>query len=354
MAERLSYLPLNKRHKKKLIEFIQKVAYKDNPIKKFNNSYQKWLYEDSPAGKAITYLALDKDKLAGHYSVVPIFLKFKNRKIKAAVSVDSVTSPDYRRRGIFTILAERVYNQAKKEKVSFVFGFPNENSFDGFIKKLNWAYIGNIPQLILPIQPKKVLKVKLKSALISNLLSIPLSAYVRIRLFKKRQLMNLSEIKEFDNTINSFWKKVRTNKISIYRDKDFLNWRFFSGPIKYRVFAAKTGKEIKGYAVLREANLEGLHMGIIVDILSLNEEVTKDLINHSISFFTKKKVELITTIMQKNTPYYPILKKFGFIKIPDFIHPRKWKLGALKRDEFSAEISELKNWFITFSDFDVV
>ena len=54
------------------------------------------------------------------------------------------------------MLANATYELCKAEGISFVFGFPNKNSFPGFERKLDWKFTGNmykfsINRLNLPI-----------------------------------------------------------------------------------------------------------------------------------------------------------------------------------------------------------
>ena len=62
---------------------------------------------------------------------------------RAAQSGATMTRVKYRGRGLFTTLANRCYEACKEEGIEYVFGFPNENSYPGFVK-LRWKWHGNM------------------------------------------------------------------------------------------------------------------------------------------------------------------------------------------------------------------
>lgn len=110
------------------------------------SGYQKNLnfverkYDTAIYGKSdIGFLAYDNKQIASYYGVFPIKMRYKNVEYLAAQSGDTLTHPNYQKKGLFTHLAKETYLLAQKENIQFVFGFPNKNSLPGFQKKLNWV-----------------------------------------------------------------------------------------------------------------------------------------------------------------------------------------------------------------------
>ncbi len=77
---------------------------------------------------------------AAYYGVFPVAVRFGDHVVLAAQSGDTMTHPDHRGKGLFIDLAKRTYATAREEGVQFVFGFPNENSYPGFSRKLEWKF----------------------------------------------------------------------------------------------------------------------------------------------------------------------------------------------------------------------
>ena len=81
---------------------------------------------------------------AAYYGVFPIKASYKGKSIIIAQSGDTMTDPDHRKKGLFTKLAVETYKYANENGISFIFGFPNEFSYPGFKKKLDWKFFGNM------------------------------------------------------------------------------------------------------------------------------------------------------------------------------------------------------------------
>jgi len=110
------------------------VAYYQN---KFNTDYL--------GVKHLGYLAYDeKNEPAAFYGVFPYMMEYKGKQYLAAQSGDTMTSPAHGGKGLFTTLAKMTYELAKQEGIQFIFGFPNENSYPGFVKRLNWTHKENM------------------------------------------------------------------------------------------------------------------------------------------------------------------------------------------------------------------
>ena len=112
--------------------------------KKFNIDYLKWLYIDNPNGKAITCNILDKDKIVGHYAVIPTVVVIDNKKYKAALSLNTAVDRNYRGKGFFKKMAEKTYLEAKRCGINFIFGISNQQSTNLFLKHFNFQDLGQL------------------------------------------------------------------------------------------------------------------------------------------------------------------------------------------------------------------
>lgn len=72
------------------------------------------------------------------YGVQPCLIRYKEKIYLAAQSGDTMTHPHYRFQGLFIELSKITFLLAKQEGIHFLFGFPNQNSYPGMIKHLNW------------------------------------------------------------------------------------------------------------------------------------------------------------------------------------------------------------------------
>ena len=175
--------------------------------------YWEWRYKRNPHyNKLLIHLMWDGGILAGHYALSPVKLLKEGNEQLSGLSMTTMTHPDYRGMGIFTKLANSVYQEAFDVHLfSSVWGFPNSNSHYGFINKLGWEDISYIP--MLSFKSDKKLEVKTHTI---------------------NEIHDFSLIPNFNN-LNT--DRV-TNHTSIYKNSDFLNWRFFDNPSnKYKAFS---------------------------------------------------------------------------------------------------------------------
>jgi GNAT superfamily N-acetyltransferase len=118
----------------------------------------------------IGFLAFDQnDKPAAYYGVFPMILKYNNEQILVAQSGDTMTAPQHQKKGLFVQLARKTYEYAKKVGIQFVFGFPNENSFPGFEKKLSWIFFGNMERFDILNRTLPLCEISSKSILFESI-----------------------------------------------------------------------------------------------------------------------------------------------------------------------------------------
>lgn len=94
----------------------------------------------------VGFTAYDKEtnEAAAFYGVFPCFCIFQNEKLLVAQSGNTMTHSNHRGQGLFTQLALETYNYCKEIGIHLVFGFPNNNSYPGFVKNLDWIHFDDI------------------------------------------------------------------------------------------------------------------------------------------------------------------------------------------------------------------
>ena len=108
---------------------------------------------------------------------------------------------------------------------------------------------------------------------------------------RKYSEITIEEIEVFDSEVEDFWVRVRNSYRAIFsRNTEFLNWRFVNVPdLNYRCFAARRSGQCVGYIILRRTAVVELPVGVIVDLLTMPDdvEVAGSLIDHALLTFGK-------------------------------------------------------------------
>lgn len=118
-------------------------------------TYDRWRYLASPFGPAPGTLAVADGRAVGFYTLWPTPLRIGSAAVAGAQSMDTMTHPDFRGQGVFVALARACFELAHERGIRLLYGFPNGESFPGFVRRLEWTHAGDIPHWIRPIRPSR-------------------------------------------------------------------------------------------------------------------------------------------------------------------------------------------------------
>ncbi len=96
----------------------------------------EWQFERYP-GRARINLCFHEEKLVGQSCMLPLTLQFGNDRLSAAVSMDTMVSPDYQRKGI----GEKFY-QRKRNNFQVGLSSGQTLSAANLYKKMGWSVLG--------------------------------------------------------------------------------------------------------------------------------------------------------------------------------------------------------------------
>ena len=195
------------------------------------------------------------DEVVAHYAVMWFPMSYQGRRISGAVSTATVTDKKARGKGLFTKLAKRVFTEIETDGCKLVFGFPNSQSINGFIKKLEWFEIAKFPLLIKPVNFSPFLNKFLGNKPLTVFLSFFMNRVYKFgfKLFngwgQNRSIRIVTDVEGFSEEFNKIWKSCfASSKIAVAREFAYLKWRYIDKPFsKYDiVIAVDENNEILG------------------------------------------------------------------------------------------------------------
>src|SRR5687767_8060143 len=195
------------KHKFLLMKELFQSAYGINIDEKF---FLKKYNTDPLGHPVIGFIAMHipTNSPAAYYGVFPVKVLINGKDVLAAQSGDTMTHKSHQKKGLFVLLAKMTFEECSKKGIEIVFGLPNENSYHGFTKKLNWQ------------QVDEVVRYDLKS----NVKRLPLP-----KIFKKLGWTHLYKrfvqkiLKDYLVSVNEdFTNTIPTNSGKIKRDKYYL------------------------------------------------------------------------------------------------------------------------------------
>jgi len=341
-----------------LDEMIKITVENYGKIEIADKSFLQWQYFDNPAGNALIKLAKSsQNEVVGQYIIIPMKIKFNDEIIYSTLSLNTLTRKDYRGKGIFVGLADAIYSKCKEGKIRFTYGFPNQNSYPGFIKKLQFQDLGSIPLLVRPLSVKKLLFNKFNSKLLANVGGLLQPIFnTSVKDSEEIKIMRItSKFEDFDE----FWKSIKDKyKVIGVRNSEYIKWRYSDIPIReYYIIGAYRNEELIAYSILRNTEIEKYRCGMIVDFMIKDGEklAGKKIINEAINQFKKEGIELAGCLMLPNTEEYQILKANRFLKCPKFLEPQPFKIIYRNHhDNNNEQLENINNWFLTMGDYDVI
>lgn len=184
-----------------LIKSVYNVDRDLEEIKKKYNTEFFGLY-------AVGLIAYSKedDLPAAYYGVFPCQFTYESKTYLAAQSGDTMTHPNHRKKGLFVTLAKKTYELCKELGIEFVFGFPGEASYYGFVKKLEWQHNEDIVKY-------SFLSILIPYALIQKI--VPTRAYLKIASLLTKPFIN----KDYP------YSNIDSNAPHISRSNNFYNYK---------------------------------------------------------------------------------------------------------------------------------
>lgn len=111
-------------------------------------AHVQWKFARGPSGPGIGMVAVDAGRIVGQYVLLSTALRLGRDVVAGAQSLDTMVHPDYRGQGMFVKLAEACYALAAERGIEMLYGFPNENSYPGFMSRLGWSHVADVPRWV--------------------------------------------------------------------------------------------------------------------------------------------------------------------------------------------------------------
>ncbi len=200
-----------------------------NSVFRLNADIDFWLrkHYSSPFGESLFWGAFCENDLVAMNGFMPVQFTKDNTIYYALESCESATRPDFRHKGLFSMIVREAEKWAQTNGYDFLFGLPNMYSYPGFLK-LGWKKAGEANSFGRISRIRKWNKEKNRP--IAN--SLQIMNFLRNKLLpvssKEYEIIEIN-CKEFSSMINKDdhlhccfteeyleWKK-QYKKISLYK-----------------------------------------------------------------------------------------------------------------------------------------
>lgn len=324
-----------------------------------NQAYLEYEYWENPLGPAVARVAWNAERreAAGTYALIPVPVKIGARTERCLLSVNSLTSERYRGQGVYTAMITEAYQAGSQAGYSFVYGMPNQNSYPVHRKRGLFQSLGAVPLYLRPLRPSGMVRSYLKSGLLAGL-SRPFDGFFRPAsgagtLFARLTNKNLE-------IADQFWQSVKGKyPVMLVRDGARLAYRFLNIPRReYECWYAFSGNKPVALAIGRRMEVAGISCAMLADFLFLDgyETQARALVRKALAILREEGADMAGCLMLPWTAEAALLRKMGFFKCPKAMEPQPF-LFCVHRFHDAREcgpVMDLKNWFFTMGDYDVV
>lgn len=325
-------------------------------------SHWFWEHKENPMGSSHMVIAEEGKQIVGYGAFTRLKMKLGENIVTGSHGGEVIVHPDFRRKGVYSEMAQLQLNKALERGISLTYGFPNPINRKVLLKH----GFTDICDLLVLVKCRDAYTAIIQKypalqgvGSLVKVVSTPFNPLFRAFFKTKKAIASpefrIKEISFFDRRFNDLWKRASNSyKILVARDQEYLNWRFSKKPgKKYIVLSAEKKAEVLGYLVIAFEGSAKPKVGHIADIFVTTEEpeVEQELLGDAVKRLTEEGARIITCSTPKHSSLYKTLKKNGFIQG----HSRHLVMALL----YSGIVSESffkdpTNWYITLGDSDLI
>jgi GNAT superfamily N-acetyltransferase len=343
----------------KIYELRRAVRPSDNRERDLWLRWWRWMYRENPAGEGLIRLAEADGRVVAQHMMVPLRLLVNGQTVTACMGMEAMTHPDYRRQGLFNRLTREVFDDAAVRGIEIQTGMPNELSGAQYAKINGWFKVANPKVLIRAFNWKNVIGLKISNKSLSGVVAAgaaPLFDKIIYRPHSAPEIegLTITEISSFDERFDRLWDRFSGRyPIITIRDSRYLNWRYHIPGIRYSVYAAAEGSEVRGYITMSERPLRTARVSYVADMIAESEPVMHCLISKAVLACRLAGVDLIAYSLLADEAYYRVLRRNGFM--PYSLIKNNY-LGVYSRSKQISRsfLQNPSNWFFQHADTDTI
>lgn len=340
-----------------------RAKFPENSFRSIGKDYYQWKTYGSPYPGGEIFLYQLDGKIVGSATIMPRKVAIYKDVFLGAEIGDSFTLPEYRGQGINTAIFKQGIDYAVLNGNCVIYGPPNKansrtaSKLDCLpVTYAKWAFLTKViyPPIFLV---KLIGKIVTGRNIYGNYKQLTYTIKKIIQRqygssYKEKVVdFEVSEIHKFREDLDPLWGKARFS-FCIYRDAEYLNWRYFECPDTYTVLAAQKDNEYLGYIVLK--GIKGNNTWIMCDFITYDdrEDVYTALLKTSEKIVKQKGGKEINVRCISNNMYHEKLMNYGYYDHgPKFFHP----VHLYKNTDIGKMIHENPGkWHFTLGDTDDV
>lgn len=274
-------------------------------------------YELTPLGYSFHGIIKDNGKIIAHNAYLPLKFKYYDKDVLFANTVTSMVASDCRDFLLYYRLITSSYKELKKEGVSFVYGYPNENAYPVVSKSKLLEDIGACSLYCLPV---RIGKIKKSLGFLNFISPFLCKFYASVcHVFASRVTIQYPIHQDYDSFVETRYKR-----------DSYSNCNAPGVNVFYKVL-----------------EYEGINTAFILDVIPKSSKNFSNAVRHILK---TEKVDMI--MYQGLLPF----KSTGLVRVPHSLEPKHFNFTGhiIDSDVIKRDIFDLSNWDQNLSIQDLV
>jgi hypothetical protein len=311
----------------------------------------------NPAGTSWVSVAVEHKtgRIVGEIAVIPVYLLFQGKKILGCQTLDVVILPDYQKGSPFYKLHDLTTKMLVEGGAQLMYGFSITRTLRISIRMLRFKNVFHIMRLVRVLDATPLIEKKVSSKRLAKLMGI--ISCTLLRLFRPTKLRiqegySFTEISSFDERFDRLMQAIAAcNKIMVYKDADYLNWRYVKCPLyEYKIFALEKKGMIAGFTVISVQD-EDIKRAFILDLLvdPKHTWAYEIMLRRTIQYCQEVNAATVTSWTHEHSSLWNIQRQNGFrVKETD----NNLIARPHFKDKVPVDVTDPSNWDISIGDSD--
>lgn len=274
---------------------LRRVAFPDEDVEKQEPAFWQWEFRDGYAGPARIFVAVERERVVGHFAFVPQQYRVSGSDVRGALAVDVMTHPDWRGRGVFRRLGAFAVEGLRRE-FAFITAFQiREAVLPGMLAN-GWREHSAHRILLRPLSLRNLVARR------------SVQPHTGVSSATAEEVQSLNDAAEIDALS---WYQPRSEA--------FVRWRYLQHPQRpYRIAGAARHGRLAAYVVHRDATLRGFDTLAVCDVGCLADEggTLRTLLRSVMRDARARGAQLVASLVGTSHPLRRVLLSLGIVPGP--------------------------------------
>ncbi len=318
---------------------------------------------EGPGGPSLILLARVDGVVVSHMALLPRRIRAFGGEDVAGHSLDTMTHPEWQRRGLMRALAERSIREARARGFIVTYSVANQQSLRGMVAYEQRTPLGPFPVLVRPVRVLRAgwralrARVRGGAARDDSVVECASAGPARDRRGRAALADAVPQwsAPRFDQRHTALFDEVENlPPIAVLRDAAHLTWRYpATADSPYWQRDVVDARGVAATVVVRVASLAGVRLIFVMDWHWRRgaADAARQLMHDVVEFAARADADGIAALAAHRSAQRRLFRRLGFLPVPELAFPSTPRLSVRpERHDDIARWVDPANWYYTWGD----